>query len=204
MEPSLFHGGQNRVNTASQQASLPLAYQLDCYGFTWIYNPGWGPSLLAFFIQVKKVRERGTPMKINLVAFLIITAFCAGCNNPDPYPRYGSGYTGPAGAALEAHSRAAQPSYADFNEFDRSLVNRVRETIREKPELKGVEPGLMIVSENGTVTLHGIVASAAERNAVELRARETSGVANVVNYLEITPVPAIQVPAAATGGAETP
>lgn len=143
-------------------------------------------------------------MKTNFAAFLIIIAFCAGCNNPDPYPRYGSGYTGPAGAALEAPSRATQPSYTDFNEFDRSLVNRVRETIRENPELKGVEPSLVIVSENGTVTLHGIVASAAERNAIEVRAREAPGVANVVNYLEITPVPAIQVPAAATGGAETP
>jgi osmotically-inducible protein OsmY len=105
---------------------------------------------------------------------------------------------------FETPSRAAQPGYADFNEFDRALVNRVREAIRENPELKGVEPSLVIVSENGTVTLHGIVASAAERSAVETRAREASGVVNVVNYLETTPVPAIQVPATATGGAETP
>lgn len=143
-------------------------------------------------------------MKTRIGSLLMIGACCVGCNNPDPYPRYGAGYTGPAGAVFETPSPITQTGYADFNEFDRSLVNRVREAIRENPELKGVEPGLVIASENGTVTLHGIVASAAERDAIETRARATAGVANVVNYLELTPVPAVQVPAAAVGGAETP
>ncbi len=143
-------------------------------------------------------------MKTMIGVLAVVSTVLAGCNNPDPYPRYGAGYTGPAATFYQTSAETPRNSYANFNEFDRSLVNRVREAIRENPELKGVEPSLVIASENGTVTLNGIVASKAESDSVEARARSAAGVANVVNYLETTPVTAVQISPTATGSSENP
>jgi hypothetical protein len=72
---------------------------------------------------------------------------------------------------------------------DRLLVRRVQNAIKSDEKLSDSAHKVQVSAREGKVTLYGVVASLAERNAVVSKVRDIAGAGNVVNNLKITTAP---------------
>jgi hyperosmotically inducible protein len=70
---------------------------------------------------------------------------------------------------------------------DRTLSQEIRKSVVADKSLSTYAHNVKIISTNGTVTLRGPVRSAAEKAAIEAKAKEIAGVAAVDNELTIEP-----------------
>ena len=68
---------------------------------------------------------------------------------------------------------------------DRELAANVRKAIVDDNTLSVNAHNVKVITSQGTVTLRGPVKSAAEKQAVETKARQVAGVSNVINQLEV-------------------
>ena len=79
--------------------------------------------------------------------------------------------------------------------IDTAITNAVQAKLFEDPTLKARE--IHVSSQNGVVTLTGMVNSNVERLAVERLANQASGVTQVIDQLVVSPPPAAQAPGSA-------
>jgi len=106
-----------------------------------------------------------------------------------------TGTTGPAGTrstssldngAVDAMGRAAKSAGDDaVTENDRALVSQVRAALRGRPDFNTAEDTLHLKADNGTIYLYGWVANEQERAAMAETVRDTAGVQEVVNNLQV-------------------
>lgn len=70
---------------------------------------------------------------------------------------------------------------------DRETTRQIRRALVKDDSLSTYAHNIKIITQNGTVTLKGPVTSEEEKMAVEAKAKEVAGVANVSNQLEVVP-----------------
>jgi len=73
------------------------------------------------------------------------------------------------------------------NKADRTLSQEIRKSVIADKSLSTYAHNIKIISSNGTVTLRGPVRSAAEKAAIEAKAKGIAGVAGVNNELTVEP-----------------
>ncbi|HEY4817359.1 MAG TPA: BON domain-containing protein [Candidatus Acidoferrum sp.] len=74
-----------------------------------------------------------------------------------------------------------------MNATDRDLAKRIRSAIVDDKSLSTYAHNIKIVAQDGKVTLKGPVRSEEEKSAIEAKATEIAGAANVINQLEVAP-----------------
>jgi hypothetical protein len=72
-------------------------------------------------------------------------------------------------------------------ERDKAITEEIRAIIRNDSRMSAIAYGIEIVTRAGVVSLAGNVPTQAEKDTIESRAREVSGVIEVVNNLEVQP-----------------
>jgi hyperosmotically inducible protein len=70
---------------------------------------------------------------------------------------------------------------------DRTTTAKVRKALMADKNLSTYAHNVKIITQNGTVTLKGPVRSDEEKSAIEAKAKEAAGDANVVNELTVAP-----------------
>jgi osmotically-inducible protein OsmY len=80
------------------------------------------------------------------------------------------------------HTTASTP--LPFNQTDRVLANRVRQAIKEQPQVAAYAPNLGINADSGVVTLTGTVASERDRDLIEHVAENTPGVQGLIDRID--------------------
>jgi hyperosmotically inducible periplasmic protein len=73
------------------------------------------------------------------------------------------------------------------SEADRQLAQNVRKAIMQDKSLSTYAHNVKVISQNGQITLKGPVRSEDEKQALEAKAAEVAGKANVVSELTIAP-----------------
>jgi hyperosmotically inducible protein len=73
------------------------------------------------------------------------------------------------------------------NQVDRDLAKKIRKSIMDDKSLSNYAHNAKVIARNGTVTLKGPVRSEDERAAIEAKAVEIAGAANVKNGLTVKP-----------------
>ena len=87
-------------------------------------------------------------------------------------------------------SAAAQvPTDQAENDADREISANVRKAVVADDSLSINAQNIKIVTANGNVTLRGPVKSAREKEAIEAKAKQVSGVHSVANLLEVEAKP---------------
>lgn len=71
------------------------------------------------------------------------------------------------------------------NEQDRTITQRVRQSLMDDESLSTNAKNVKIITSNGVVTLRGPVNNEREKNEIARRARSVNGVRNVDNQLEV-------------------
>lgn len=71
------------------------------------------------------------------------------------------------------------------SEADRTITADIRKAVMAREELSVNAKNCKIITKSGVVTLRGPVGSAAEKQWIETRAKETAGVTGVLNELEV-------------------
>lgn len=90
---------------------------------------------------------------------------------------------------VAARREASAPTASDQpdNPADRELIAAIRSEIMHDESLSTAARNVTIVSRSGQVTLRGNVASPDEKSRVEAAARQTAGVREVDNQIEVAP-----------------
>jgi hyperosmotically inducible protein len=87
-------------------------------------------------------------------------------------------------------SAAAQvPTDQAENDADREIAANVRKAVVADDSLSINAQNIKIVTANGNVTLRGPVKSAREKEAIEAKAKQVTGVHSVTNLLEVEAKP---------------
>lgn len=73
------------------------------------------------------------------------------------------------------------------SEADREPAQNVRKAIMQDKALSTYAHNVKVISQNGQITLKGPVRSEDEKQALEAKAAEVAGKANVVNELTVAP-----------------
>ena len=73
------------------------------------------------------------------------------------------------------------------NRSDREITQQIRQSIIRDKSLSTYAHNVKIVSQGGKVTLKGPVRSEEEKSAIEAKATDIAGAANVINQLEVAP-----------------
>lgn len=76
---------------------------------------------------------------------------------------------------------------AKDNSNDREIMQKIRSALMDDKSLSTYAHNVKIVSQHGKVTLKGPVRSAEEKKAVEQKAIEVAGAANVTDQMTIKP-----------------
>lgn len=84
---------------------------------------------------------------------------------------------------------AAQPTadQAKNNKSDREIMKDIRKSVLDDKDLSTYAHNVKIISQNGKVTLKGVVRSDEERKAIKTRAEQVAGAGNVTDNLSIKP-----------------
>jgi hyperosmotically inducible periplasmic protein len=77
------------------------------------------------------------------------------------------------------------PGDQSESEADRAITADVRRTITNDDTMSTSARNIKIITSNGVVTLRGPVASQAEKDVIEAKARTAKGVTQVDNQLEV-------------------
>jgi osmotically-inducible protein OsmY len=70
-------------------------------------------------------------------------------------------------------------------EADRSLNEQIRQSLQAEPALAASEKQIRLETENGEVTLHGVVDTEKEKADISAKVQQISGVKKVDNQLQI-------------------
>jgi len=68
---------------------------------------------------------------------------------------------------------------------DQVLVTQIRQSLNNNPNLVEVVPNIQVSAQNGTIILNGTVPNERQKQAVETLVKNTSGVLNVNNQLQV-------------------
>src|ERR1700681_1849142 len=113
------------------------------------------------------------------------TALMAG-----PLPRQDAPPPAPDNSKANKRDRDKSSPTADRQKMsttDRDLAKRIRSAIMDDKSLSTYAHNIKIVAQDGKVTLKGPVRSEEEKSAIEAKAIEVAGAANVINQLEVAP-----------------
>ena len=77
------------------------------------------------------------------------------------------------------------PGDQSENDADRTITQNVRKAITADDSLSTNAKNVMIITNDGTVTLRGPVKSEKEKADIEAKAKQVAGVKNVDNQLEV-------------------
>jgi osmotically-inducible protein OsmY len=97
--------------------------------------------------------------------------------------------TEPDNTRVNKRDRNANEPTADQqknNVSDRDMTKQIRQSITSDKSLSTNAHNVKVITQNGTVTLKGVVRSAEEKQAVESKAASVAG-SNIVNQLEVKP-----------------
>jgi len=98
--------------------------------------------------------------------------------------------TQPDNTGVNRRDRAAGASTADQgknNASDLDLMKKIRKSIMDDKSLSSYAHNVKVISQNGQVTLKGVVRSDDEKHSVEQKAVDVAGAGNVTNQLTIKP-----------------
>ena len=96
--------------------------------------------------------------------------------------------TQPDNTGVNRRDRAAGAPTADQgknNTSDLDLMKKIRKSIVDDKSLSTYAHNVKVISQNGKVTLRGVVRSEDEKQAVEQKATDAAGAGNVSNQLTI-------------------
>ena len=93
----------------------------------------------------------------------------------------------PPDVATPQEQSAPTASDQPENAADREAVAAVRQQLMADESLSTAAQNVTIVSEGGNVTLRGQVATEDEKSRIESAARQTPGVTQVDNQIEVAP-----------------
>jgi len=106
-----------------------------------------------------------------------------GCDSNTNRPVTSDRTTSPSASNPSITSSA--PSAAQTSAPDQALAQRIASSLREDSSLAATAPNITVEVNNGTVTLKGSVNSQQQRSEIESKVRNTTGVTQVVNNLEV-------------------
>jgi osmotically-inducible protein OsmY len=73
------------------------------------------------------------------------------------------------------------------NKSDREIMADIRKSVMDDKSLSTYAHNVKIISQNGKVTLKGVVRSDDERRTIKTKAEEVAGAGNVMDSLSIKP-----------------
>jgi hyperosmotically inducible periplasmic protein len=98
--------------------------------------------------------------------------------------------TPPDNTRVNQRDRAASQPTADQgknNKSDREIMKDIRKSVMDDKSLSTYAHNVKIISQNGKVTLKGVVRSDEEKRVVRTKAEEVAGAANVMDDLSVKP-----------------
>lgn len=87
--------------------------------------------------------------------------------------------------ARDKSGQTVTPTDQSESEADRSVTQQVRQALMADAALSMNAKNIKIVTQNGKVTLRGVVASAEEKSSIEAEARAVPGVLECDDQLEV-------------------
>lgn len=84
-----------------------------------------------------------------------------------------------------ANNKSLTPMDQSESEVDRELTREIRKSLLDEPALSSNAKNVKVITQNGKVTLRGIVDSQPEKDEVSRRARAVAGVMECDNQLEV-------------------
>jgi hyperosmotically inducible protein len=124
---------------------------------------------------------------------ILITAVVSACGTAEKEPEPATTSAPPAAAdntAINERDSAgatATPPDQGESEADLAITSKIRQAVVDDKALSINAQNVKIITSNGVVTLRGPVKSAAEKKAIEEKAKQVAGVTKVDNQLEIEP-----------------
>jgi len=97
-----------------------------------------------------------------------------------------SGMTGSTGTPSDSSSMSAMNKDMAITDADKRLNNQIRHSLNSDTSLANVGQNIHFSTQNGEVTLHGLVASETEKNQIEEKVTQLSEVKSVKNELEVS------------------
>lgn len=98
--------------------------------------------------------------------------------------------TQPDNTRVNQRDRSATQPTADQaknNKSDRDIMKDIRKSVLDDKSLSTYAHNVKIISQNGKVTLKGVVRSDDERNSVRAKAEQVAGAGNVTDNLSVKP-----------------
>lgn len=130
-------------------------------------------------------------MKLSLLLAAFMTVLCvwnAGCNKNEPTTG-GTGTTAPDNTAInkrDQNNTVVTPLDQSESAADIKITAEIRRAVMDDKALStNAHNAKIITGKGGTVTLRGVVDSAAEKESLETKAKAVAGVMSVENQLEI-------------------
>ena len=74
-----------------------------------------------------------------------------------------------------------------MNPSDRAVTQKIRKAIHEDQSLSSYAHNIKVITQDGKVTLRGLVRSEEEKSNLEAKAVSVAGQENVTNQLDVTP-----------------
>jgi osmotically-inducible protein OsmY len=90
----------------------------------------------------------------------------------------------PGVLAVHDEMRVSTVATVPFNQSDRALCTRVRQALVDRPTVAAYVPNIGVSADKGVVTLSGNVPSEADRQTIEDIARNTPGVAGLIDRMQ--------------------
>jgi hyperosmotically inducible periplasmic protein len=88
---------------------------------------------------------------------------------------------------VDASNAAASADTQSNTSADIDLTKRIRQSVIADKSLSTYAHNVKIVTNGGRVTLNGVVRSDVEKSAIEMKAADIAGKANVTSALKVTP-----------------
>lgn len=128
--------------------------------------------------------------------FFLLCSLClvlSACENYTTTPGSEAGRNPEAGRNMDntgrnmrdRNSSLMTPMDQSENEIDRSITQKIRQSLMDDNNLSTNAKNIKIITVNGVVTLRGVVNNDREKNEIGRKIRSISGVRNVDNQLEI-------------------
>jgi hypothetical protein len=126
-------------------------------------------------------------MKTPFILASLALVAAVGCNRSDRTATTPNRTTTPPPAASSGttDNRTATSGLPTMNEADRTLAQRVEQTLREDTATASAAQNIQVHANNGQVTLAGSVSSQEEKAALESKAQKVTGVTKVDNQLTV-------------------
>lgn len=124
--------------------------------------------------------------KIFLMAMLSLTFVSwTGQNEPNNPPQTREDYDNTGRNIRDRNSATTTPMDQSESEADRTITQRIRQSIMAERSLSTDAKNIKIITINGVVTLRGPVANSQEKDIITKKAGDVQGVSRIENQLEI-------------------